>query len=126
MLCSLGHGTGVFMKSRVWFWAAVVTWPLMALAADKAPSDTNYQARVERVLKQTPLIDGHNDLPWEIRERFKSQLAAVDLKSDTSRLAPPADGAPLMTDILRMRQGLMGGQFWSVWVPVELKGPLAV
>ena len=114
------------MKSRAWFWAAVVTWPLMALAADKVPSDTNYEARIERILKQTPLIDGHNDLPWEIRERFKGQLSAVDLKSDTSKLAPPAEAAPLMTDIPRMRQGHMGGQFWSVWVPVTLKGPEAV
>ena len=55
------------MKSRAWFWAAVVTWPLMALAADKVPSDTNYEARIERILKQTPLIDGHNDLRSEER-----------------------------------------------------------
>ena len=33
-------------------------------------ADTDYQARVTQVLKQTPLIDGHNDLPWEIRSRF--------------------------------------------------------
>jgi len=93
-------------------------------AADSA--NPGLQARVARILKSTPLIDGHNDLPWEIRERFKSELAAVDLNSDTSTLPFPADGAPLMTDIPRLRKGLVGGQFWSVWVPVEVKGYAAV
>jgi len=48
-----------------------------------------YEARALRVLAGTPLIDGHNDLPWEIRSRFKGDLAAVDLKSDTARLPRP-------------------------------------
>jgi membrane dipeptidase len=85
-----------------------------------------YHERLARILKATPLIDGHNDLPWEIRERFKGRLAGLDLESDTSRLAPPPGGAPLMTDIRRLRAGMVGGQFWSVWVPVEIKGPEAV
>ncbi len=98
--------------------------PVASLAAD-----ADYHARVVRVLKQTPLIDGHNDLPWEIRERFKGALAAIDLNADTSKLPlppEPPDAAPLMTDIPRLRAGLVGGQFWSVWVPVEIKGPEAV
>jgi membrane dipeptidase len=99
---------------------------MAAAAGETSSAPTNYEARLERVLKQTPLIDGHNDLPWEIRERFKSRLSAVDLKSDTSKLTPPPDGVPLMTDIARMRAGHMGGQFWSVWVPVTLKGPDSV
>lgn len=105
----------------------MVSVPLASLAAGKASgTDTDYEARVVRVLKQTPLIDGHNDLPWEIRERFKSQLSAVDLKADTSKLPVPPDSAPLMTDIVRLRAGHVGGQFWSVWVPVSLKGAEAV
>ena len=94
--------------------------PLAAQAAE------DYQHRVEQVLLRTPLIDGHNDLPWEIRARFKSDLSAVDLKSDTARLPVPADGAPLMTDIPRMRAGHMGGQFWSVWIPAATTGFEAV
>ncbi len=85
-----------------------------------------YEARVERVLAGTPLIDGHNDLPWEIRSRFKGDLATVDLESDTTRLPFPPDAAALMTDIPRLRAGKVGGQFWSVWVPVDLKGFEAV
>jgi membrane dipeptidase len=86
----------------------------------------DYHHRVEQVLLRTPLIDGHNDLPWEIRDRFKNDLTAVDLKADTKHLPYPPDGAPLMTDIPRMRAGLMGGQFWSVWIPSGMKGPEAV
>lgn len=89
-------------------------------------ADSGYGARVERVLRETPLIDGHNDLPWELRVRFKSDLNAVDLKSDTSKLPYPADGTALMTDILRLREGQVGGQFWSVWIPTDIKGAAAV
>jgi len=84
------------------------------------------QQRVERILIKTPLIDGHNDLPWEIRDRFKGDLTAVDLQSDTARLPFPADSAPLMTDIPRLRAGRVGGQFWSVWIPTQVQGFAAV
>jgi len=82
--------------------------------------------RVARILVKTPLIDGHNDLPWEIRDRFKSDLTAVDLQSDTARLPFPAGAAPLMTDIPRLRAGRVGGQFWSVWIPTDVQGFAAV
>jgi membrane dipeptidase len=91
-----------------------------------AAPDTDYHARLVRILKETPLIDGHNDLPWELRERYQGRLSAIDLMSDTSGLPTPPDGAPLMTDIPRMRAGMVGGQFWSAWIPVEIKGPAAV
>ncbi|HMK86810.1 MAG TPA: dipeptidase [Steroidobacteraceae bacterium] len=100
-------------------------WALVAGAAAGA-TEPNYQARLVRVLKQTPLIDGHNDFPWEIRARYHARLAAIDLRSDTRRLPAPPDGAPLMTDIPRLRAGMVGGQFWSVWVPVDIKGFEAV
>jgi membrane dipeptidase len=94
--------------------------PLAAWGAD------DYRHRVEQVLLRTPLIDGHNDLPWEIRDRFKSDLAAVDLKVDTTHLPFPEGASPLMTDIPRLRAGEVGGQFWSVWVPSDMKGYQAV
>ena len=99
---------------------------LLAMPLYARALDADYHARLVRVLKQTPLIDGHNDLPWELRERFKGRLAAVDLAADTSKLPLAADAVPLMTDIPRLRAGLVGGQFWSVWVPTDIKGPEAV
>ena len=74
-------------------------------------------ARVDRILRDVPLIDGHNDLPWQYRERVKNHLAGLDLRQDQSKLEKP-----LHTDIARLRQGHVGAQFWSVYVPASLKG----
>jgi membrane dipeptidase len=79
------------------------------------------ERRVERVLRQTPLIDGHNDLPWEIRDRYDSWRKPLDLDADTSRLE-----ARLQTDLPRMKQGGVGAQFWSIWIPNEMKGDEAI
>jgi membrane dipeptidase len=76
--------------------------------------------QVREVLKKTPLIDGHNDLPSELYQRYKNHLDQVDL-SDTSKLTPP-----LQTDLARLRTGMVGGQFWSVYVPVETEGANAI
>ncbi len=108
----------------------IVTSAVTALVAFNAAaggpvSEAALAARVSRVLTATPLIDGHNDLPWELRKRFASKLGAVDLSRDTSHL-PYLDGPPLMTDIPRLRAGKVGGQFWSVWIPPDLTGPVAV
>src|SRR6202789_2112259 len=98
----------------------------LLLCAAAAWGADDYQQRVERVLLQTPLIDGHNDLPWELRDRFKSDLSAIDLKSDTGHLPVRGGETALMTDIPRLRAGHVGGQFWSVWIPTDLKGYEAV
>ena len=102
----------------------------MGLTAVQAQtSDAALTARVDRVLVGTPLIDGHNDLPWEIRERF-GNAAGVDLGVGTANLPPKMEdgemAAPLMTDIPRLRKGHVGGQFWSVWIPPTVTGPAAV
>src|SRR5690606_37942219 len=88
--------------------------PSLALA--QAPTRAEL-ARVDRILRATPLIDGHNDLPWAIKSDHGNDLANVDLNSDTRTLTPP-----LHTDIPRLRQGRLGAQFWSVYVPASLKG----
>jgi membrane dipeptidase len=82
---------------------------------------TAQDARVERILRDVPLIDGHNDLPWQYRERTKNRLAQIDLRQDHSGIEKP-----LHTDIPRLRKGGLGAQFWSVYVPVSLKGGDAV
>lgn len=90
-----------------------------------AASPGDLYPRVTRVLEKTPLIDGHNDLPWEIHDRFAGKLSGVDLLSNTATPAS-ADMPGLMTDIPRLRRGQVGGQFWSVWIPTEVQGPAAV
>jgi membrane dipeptidase len=106
--------------------AAAVLGILMAAAGVAGAASDDIAARVDRVLASSPLIDGHNDLPWELRDRSKGHLATIDLRSDTAKLPVPEGGAPLMTDIPRLRAGRVGGQFWSVWVPTDLEGNDAV
>ena len=73
--------------------------------------------RARALHKASPLVDGHNDYPWELRERTKGDFDKLDI-----RKPQPA----LMTDIARLRAGGVGAQFWSVYVPVELAGQAAV
>ncbi len=67
--------------------------------------------------RETPLIDGHNDIPWTFREKADRDLSKMDLRQRQPQLH---------TDIPRLRQGGVGGQFWSVYVPVTMQGPEAV
>jgi membrane dipeptidase len=124
-ICSRGLKWAASPLSLVAIAATLAATLAAGPAAATAPADP-YATRIERVLVATPLIDGHNDLPWEIRDRFKSDLSAVDLAADTRRLPHADDVAPLMTDIPRLRAGHVGGQFWSVWIPTEVQGFEAV
>ncbi len=68
-------------------------------------------ARAERVLRASPVFDGHNDLPWRIREDSVAprDVDAYDLHKHT----------PGMTDLPRMKKGHLGAQFWSIYIPGE-------
>jgi membrane dipeptidase len=109
--------------------ATILFTAYASLAMAKQPSDTTLTARVDHVLANTPLIDGHNDLPWEIRQRF-GNAAGVDLSVSTAHLPPKREAgeiaAQLMTDIPRLHKGHVGAQFWSVWIPPAVVGPAAV
>ena len=90
------------------FVALVLLVPGTATAADDPA-----MARALRVLAAHPVIDGHNDLPWAIRENEKAprDVAAYDLRGR----------APGATDFPRLKAGHVGGQFWSVYTPGESK-----
>jgi membrane dipeptidase len=66
--------------------------------------------RALSVLRTSPLIDTHNDLPWVIREKANGDVKEFDLSVRRD----------LDTDIPRLREGMVGTQFWSVWVPSSL------
>ena len=99
----------------------LVALALILLATSAHAQSDAVAARIDRILRDTPLIDGHNDLPWQYRERAQDHLAKIDLRQDQSALTPP-----LHTDIPRLRKGRIGGQFWSVYVPTTLHGADAV
>jgi membrane dipeptidase len=67
--------------------------------------------------ERVPLVDGHNDLPWVYRQKFQRAVSRMDIA------LPQPD---LMTDIPRLREGGVGAQFWSVYVPTSLEGGAAV
>ena len=99
----------------------VIGFAGLVVATDEgAVSNADLEATVHEVLRQVPLIDGHNDAPWAIRSRVSNHLADFDFTDTT------AIDRPMHTDINRLRAGGVGGQFWSVWVPVELDHAEAV
>ena len=84
---------------------------LLVASAARTRADDDALARAKAVLARHPVIDGHNDLPWAIRENPKAprDVLAYDLRQRTTG----------NTDLERLRQGGVGGQFWSVYVPAE-------
>jgi membrane dipeptidase len=89
---------------------AALSLPTLAPAAP-AP---NVQARIDRILRATPLIDGHNDWPEQMTDHAGDKRWTMDL----NRLEPK----DFDTDIARLRQGRVGGQFWSVYVSASRPG----
>ncbi|OTA98770.1 hypothetical protein M426DRAFT_17094 [Hypoxylon sp. CI-4A] len=114
---SQSQNTGFLSRFRYHLFAAGFAFllsPLALIWPGQSPIDpTNYAERTKRVLKTTPLIDGHNDLPWQLRIELNNRI--YDGKVDfTKRLLGH-------TDIQRMRTGMVGGQFWSVYVECDAK-----
>src|SRR5689334_4683360 len=90
---------------------------LAVASAGRQPA-ADLLARARALHRQSPLIDGHNDYPWALREH--------DLARDLATLDIRQPQPSIMTDIPRLKAGGLGGQFWSVYVPVELQGQAAV
>ena len=86
---------------------------LLTMAATAAAQSDPALERARRILRSVPLIDGHNDLAWEIRHSKTAPLdvAAYDLRAR----------APGHTDLERLEAGQVGAQFWSIYVPGEVK-----
>ncbi|CAM5693567.1 Membrane dipeptidase OS=Streptomyces tendae OX=1932 GN=GUR47_28140 PE=4 SV=1 [Streptomyces tendae] len=70
--------------------------------------------RARELLREFPVVDGHNDLPWALREQVRYDLDARDIAADQS--------AHLHTDLARLRSGGVGAQYWSVYVRSDLPG----
>lgn len=69
-------------------------------------------ATARELLREFPVVDGHNDLPWALREQVRYDLDARDIATDQS--------AHLHTDLARLRAGGVGAQYWSVYVRSDL------
>jgi membrane dipeptidase len=89
-----------------------------AIVSLQARQSGDLLGRAQALQREVPLIDGHNDYPWALRQNN----AGRDFDKLDIRMPQPK----LHTDIARLRAGGVGGQFWSVYVPVEMRGADAV
>jgi membrane dipeptidase len=96
------------------------TLAFMAAPSPAQQIDPKVQARIDRILKRTPLIDGHNDIAEQLAENHKRTVAG--LASGTDQWP----SHPLMTDMARLHQGRLGGQFWSVYIDGTITGDAAI
>ena len=83
------------------------------LAAVMATQTDPALDRARRLLREVPVIDGHNDYPWEVRQKAALDLAKLDMRQPQPSI---------MTDFARLASGGVGGQFWSVYVPSPAPG----
>ncbi|WP_079127657.1 dipeptidase [Streptomyces sp. TP-A0874] len=79
---------------------------------------TDHLAQARELLASHPVVDGHNDLPWALREQVRYDIDRRDIATDQS--------AHLHTDLPRLRAGGVGAQFWSVYVRSDFDGDQAV
>lgn len=96
---------------------ALATTPLAA----KTPEEVAAAA-----LKAAPVFDGHNDVPIQLRGRFGNVIGEFDFVDTTDTGPEHSEGRTMHTDLNRLRKGMVGAQFWSVYVSADLSEPQAV
>lgn len=98
---------------------------LIAIPASAQKAPPTPEAVAAAALKAAPIFDGHNDVPWTLRLRVGNVLRDVDFHDTTELGRHPTRGA-MHTDLRRLRQGGVGAQYWSVYVPSNVNEQLAV
>ncbi|KAK8720714.1 hypothetical protein OTU49_013145, partial [Cherax quadricarinatus] len=110
--------------------AVVVMWVLTAARARceasplpvRVSPQATHQERLQaahHLLAHSPLIDGHNDLAWNVRKFLHNKLHFFNLSSDLTQEKPWMNSPFSHTDLPRLKQGQVAAQFWSVYVPCE-------
>ena len=99
---------------------------LAAPACAQALRAEEVAARANAALEAAPVFDGHNDVPNQLRDRFANRLADFDFTDTSATGASHPDGRAMHTDLARLRQGRVGAQFWSVYVPATANEAEAV
>ncbi|KAM6949982.1 dipeptidase 1 [Lycodopsis pacificus] len=94
------------MLSKVISAAYLALW---VSSCTSTSAEDPFMTRALQLMTETPLIDGHNDLPWQLRKQFNNELNKVDLNTlETTH-----------TNIPKIKEGRLGAQFWSAYVPCE-------
>ena len=89
----------------------------MTTVFSQPAGDAALLERARALHRQVPLIDGHNDYPWALRENASRDLEKLDISQPQPSIH---------TDIARLKRGGIGGQFWSVYTPSDMAGQTAV
>ncbi|XP_052894233.1 uncharacterized protein LOC128301683 [Anopheles moucheti] len=98
--------------------AAGVAVPLALKVSSGAPLEERLQVATQ-LLDTVPLIDGHNDLPWNIRKFLHNQLNDFRFDDDLKTILPWSKSAWSHTDLQRLKRGRISAQFWAAYVPCE-------
>jgi len=113
----------LFAPSRLALAAALLL--ASPLAAQDAPVDPA-TATANAALEAAPVFDGHNDVPNQLRDRVANQINGFDFEDTTDTGTSDSEGRVMHTDLARLKQGKVGAQFWSVYVPSNPDEPEAV
>lgn len=101
---------GAVIRSLVCALACLCAWTATGAESPQNTQDADAALQhAQELLQATPLIDGHNDLPWLIREETAGDVVAMRLEQRSQA----------ETNIPKLREGMVGAQFWSVWIPGE-------
>nr|XP_019596080.1 PREDICTED: dipeptidase 1 isoform X2 [Rhinolophus sinicus] len=92
------------------------SWWLLPLVA--VCTADRFREEAERIMRSTPVIDGHNDLPWQLLTKFNNRL--LDQRANLTSLAHTE------TSIPKLKAGFVGGQFWSAYTPCNTQNKDAV
>ncbi len=97
------------------------------LLAAPAQAQSTPEEVAEAALKAAPVWDGHNDVPWQLRGRRANVLDGFDFHDTHAEPAgDEGETSAMHTDLPRLRTGMVGAQFWSVYVPASMPEPEAV
>jgi membrane dipeptidase len=109
----VNQSSGENLKPFIFFVLQTMLWSLGIVPDSYAQKEDEVLKHANEFLRSNILIDGHNDLPWVIREKSGplGDIEAYDIRNRT-----PGD-----TDIPKMREGNVGAQFWSVYIPAEME-----
>jgi membrane dipeptidase len=129
--------TATLLVSSALIAAALQTAPVSAQEADSADPTASVAADVPEplspeqqtamaALKAAPVFDGHNDVPIQLRSRFDNKINDFDFNDTTGTGHTHPTGRTMHTDLTRLKTGMVGAQYWSVYVPVTLDEPEAV
>ncbi|XP_069187531.1 dipeptidase 1 [Procambarus clarkii] len=130
----LGYGNfsvrgGVEVPAHVWggvclvlVLAGVAGVGVSVPLALKADPNAGHHKRLDQattLLRETPLVDGHNDLPWNIRKFMHNKLHSFNFTAELKKLRPWSRSSWSHTDLPRLKEGRVGAQFWVSYVPCE-------